>query len=82
MLFHVNTILTDLISGVSMCNVQIEIMLLIKSMCHTNWCYIVTEILANKIVITTFSLVLCYGSQYFIFCMYHVQTNYISSWKF
>ena len=28
-----------------------------KNICHTNWHYTVTQILANKIVITTFSLV-------------------------
>ena len=27
------------------------------NMCHTNWCNTVTQILANKIVITTFSLI-------------------------
>ena len=43
MLFHVNTILSDFCRCFHVY--------------HTNWHYTVTQILANKIVITTFSLV-------------------------
>ena len=77
MLFHVNryTTLTYLISGVSMCNVQIEIALLIKSMCHTNWCYIMTQILANKIFFHWY-YAMDHNTSSFV-CSYHVQTKFM-----
>ena len=56
MLFHVNTILPDFCWCFHVHDVQIA---LLKDtyVCLTKWRYTVTQILANKLVITAFSLV-------------------------
>ena len=53
MLFHVNTILADFY----WCFHEHDIQIALQNICNTYWRYTVTQILANKITITTFSLV-------------------------